>query len=43
MGQFAAQYVALSNGLGRTSEYLSTSPQLDVLNQVRDFTRTFFR
>ena len=35
IAQFATQYVALSNGLGRPSPYLATSPSLGTLNNVR--------
>jgi hypothetical protein len=38
LGQFATQYVALSNDLGRTSAYLATSPHLDTLNKVIQLT-----
>ena len=35
IGQFATQYVALANGLGRSSTYLVTDPNLPALNKVR--------
>ena len=33
LGQFATQYVALSDDLGRTSVFLSTSSHVDALNR----------